>query len=45
MHNIGLDRSRLTIPDPAENANIGADSDTEYRIDASLQPIRIFVKR
>ncbi len=30
------------IPDPAENASIGADTDTEYRIDASLMKIIIF---
>ncbi len=32
-----LDRSRLTNTRSAENASIGADIDTEYRIDASLR--------
>ncbi len=27
------------IPDPAENASIGADTDAEYRISASLSTI------
>ncbi len=31
-----LDRSRLTDTRSAENVRIGADTDTEYRIDASL---------
>ncbi len=31
-----LDRSRLTDTRSAENTSIGADTDPEYRIDASL---------
>jgi len=33
---LDLDRSRLTDTPSAENDWIGADSDPEYRIDASL---------
>ncbi len=37
MHTISdLDRFRLTDTRSAENASIGADTDSEYRIDASL---------
>ncbi len=34
-----LDRSRLTDTQSAENDRIGADTDPEYRIDASLEII------
>ncbi len=34
-----LDRSRLSDTRSAENARIGADTDPEYRIDASLSDI------
>ncbi len=38
IHTISdLDRSRLTDIRSAENASIGADTDPEYRIDASLE--------
>ncbi len=37
IHTISdLDRSRLTDTRSAENDRIGADTDPEYRIDASL---------
>ncbi len=36
-----LDRSRLTDTRSAENDRIGADTDPEYRIDASLVKISL----
>ncbi len=47
IHTISdLDRSRLSDTQSAENDRIGADTDPEYQIDASLvRALRIYVER